>query len=97
LIKIYSTHTRHTDARCTNYRIAFLHHFVAAYQPNSNPFIHVMCEFCNNPFASNKDAQHVEFAGFFSADAIDAAVARRAKQQQDASDDDEGSEDSDGT
>lgn len=53
-----------------------------------------MCEFCNNPFASNKDAQHVEFAGFFSAASIDAAV-RRAKQQ-DVSDD-ERSEDSDGT
>ena len=93
-MKIYSTHTWMHVAQT----IAFLHHFLAAYQPNSNLFIHVMCEFCNNPFASNKDAQHVEFAGFFSADAIDAAVARRAKQQQqDASDDDEGSEDSDGT
>jgi NaMN:DMB phosphoribosyltransferase len=35
-----------------------------------------MCEFCNNPFstATNKDAQHIEFAGFFSSAAIDAAI-----------------------
>jgi hypothetical protein len=50
-----------------------------------------MCEYCNNPF-SNKDAQHVEFAGFFSAAAIDAAV----RQAQAAANDDT-SEDSDGT
>jgi hypothetical protein len=57
-----------------------------------------MCESCNNPFASNnKDAQHVEFAGFFSSAAINAAV-RKAKQH-DASDDagDSDSDDSDGT
>jgi hypothetical protein len=54
-----------------------------------------MCEFCNNPF--NKDANHSEFAGFFSADAIEAAVqqanARREQLQQGQDSD----EDSDGT
>ena len=34
-----------------------------------------MCEFCSNP-NSNNDAQHIEFAGFFSAEAIEAAVRK---------------------
>jgi len=69
-----------------------------------------MCEFCNNPFSinpnnnSNSDAHRVEFAGFFSAAAIDAAVrqAKRGnnKNKNDSDDDDDESsldEDSDGT
>ncbi|KAG7353481.1 hypothetical protein IV203_002836 [Nitzschia inconspicua] len=43
-----------------------------------------MCEFCNFPNQqanANRDAFHSDFAGFFSADAIEAAV-RQAKQQQ---------------
>ena len=65
-----------------------------------------MCEFCNNPFG-NRDAQHVEFAGFFTVDAIEAAVRQAAGQKQkrskkgggDASSDDAAAsdEDSDGT
>ena len=69
-----------------------------------------MCEFCNNPLSNNKqndkDAQHVEFAGFFSSDAIDAAIrqtaaaATKSRQDASASDDDDDAasdEDSDGT
>jgi hypothetical protein len=62
-----------------------------------------MCEYCNNPFASNKDAQRVEFAGFFSSEAIDAAVRQAAIRRSDASqgndddDEDSSSESSDGT
>ena len=38
-----------------------------------------MCEFCSLPNkGGNRDAFHSDFAGFFSADAIDAAV-RQAK------------------
>ena len=34
-----------------------------------------MCEFCLFPSSNaNRDAQHSDFAGFFSADAIEAAV-----------------------
>jgi hypothetical protein len=62
-----------------------------------------MCEYCNNPFASNKDAQRVEFAGFFSSEAIDAAVQQAALRRSDApqgnddDDEDSASESSDGT
>jgi hypothetical protein len=62
-----------------------------------------MCEYCNNPFASNKDAQRVEFAGFFSSEAIDAAVRQAALRRSDASqgndddDEDSASKSSDGT
>jgi hypothetical protein len=63
-----------------------------------------MCEYCNNPFASNKDAQRVEFAGFFSSEAIDAAVRQAAIRRSDGSqgnddddDEDSSSESSDGT
>jgi hypothetical protein len=42
-----------------------------------------MCEFCNFPSgASNRDAQHSDFAGFFSAEAINAAVRQAQRQQQ---------------
>lgn len=39
-----------------------------------------MCEFCNDPNSqnTNRDIFHQDFAGFFSADAIEAAV-RQAK------------------
>jgi hypothetical protein len=65
-----------------------------------------MCEYCNNPFSqknSNSDEHHIEFAGFFSADAITAAVQqakrlRQHKQQGSDDDDDDNSEaESDGT
>lgn len=36
-----------------------------------------MCEFCLNPNRSgDRDADHIDFAGFFSPDAIDLAVRR---------------------
>lgn len=62
-----------------------------------------MCEFCLFPPGSDRDSQHADFAGFFSAAAIDAAVqqatadreARRAAGQND--DDDSDSDDTDGT
>ena len=65
-----------------------------------------MCEYCNNPFSknnSNSDENRIEFAGFFSADAITAAVQqakqqRRPRQQQQGSSDDDSSDaESDGT
>jgi hypothetical protein len=58
-----------------------------------------MCEFCNNPFAANnKDAHNIAFAGFFSSEAIEAAV-RQARQTAAAANNssDEDAEDSDGT
>jgi hypothetical protein len=68
-----------------------------------------MCEFCNNPFdTTNKDSKHIEFAGFFSTDAINAAVSQAIasrkqqvnnKNNSDDDDDDESTNDneSDGT
>ena len=59
-----------------------------------------MCEFCTNPNNDNRDSQQVEFAGFFSAAAIEAAVHQARRQHYDAhtgDDDVEDSEDSDGT
>ena len=51
----------------------------------------LMCEFCSNPFSSeDREASHSDFAGFFSADAIEAAL----RKYKDASDD---GDDSDGT
>ena len=62
-----------------------------------------MCEFCLDPSGSNNrsDQFHPNFAGFFSADAIDAAVRqanarRRAPEEQDDADGDQ-DQDSDGT
>ena len=55
-----------------------------------------MCEFCNNPYA-NRDANHVDFAGFFSAEAIEAAVAQARAERGNAEDGDSGDDDSDGT
>lgn len=66
-----------------------------------------MCEFCNLPGSnSNRDQQHSDFAGFFSADAINLAVqqANTSRRKGDADteedDDDDASgdgEDDDGT
>ena len=62
-----------------------------------------MCEYCNNPFSTNRnsDEHRIEFAGFFSADAITAAVqqAKQSRQQKGGNDDDDDSSDaeSDGT
>ena len=53
-----------------------------------------MCEFCLDPSSSqDRDRAHQDFAGFFSADAIEAAV-RQAAAMKDEQDD---GEDSDGT
>ena len=38
-----------------------------------------MCEFCLFPPGSDRDSQHSDFAGFFSAAAIDAAVQQAAE------------------
>ena len=53
-----------------------------------------MCEFCSlGPYSVfDPDSRHEEFAGFFSADAIEAAV-RQAQQNEDLYSDEE----SDGT
>jgi hypothetical protein len=60
-----------------------------------------MCEFCSLPGSNtNRDARHSDFAGFFSADAIDAAVrqANASRRGQQSSDDvKEGDDDDDGT
>ena len=71
-----------------------------------------MCEFCLDPNSgTNRDQFHPSFAGFFSADAIEAAVRQaNANQQQrpsiqanqhDGEDDEDGDgggdDDSDGT
>jgi hypothetical protein len=57
-----------------------------------------MCEFCLDPNRSgDRDAEHVDFAGFFSPDAIDRAVrqANEARANQESAvggndDDDDG-------
>lgn len=66
-----------------------------------------MCEFCLYPNGNNSndpDADHVDFAGFFSADAIEAAVRQAnatREQSHDGGDDDASGEqeedDDDGT
>jgi hypothetical protein len=64
-----------------------------------------MCEFCSNPAdfnnRNNRDSTHSDFAGFFSAVAIEAAVrqshATRTKPEGDTSTDDGGDDDDDGT
>lgn len=59
-----------------------------------------MCEFCLYPNGNNSsdpDAEHIDFAGFFSADAIEAAVrqANANRGQQDTTDDESTEEDDD--
>jgi hypothetical protein len=58
-----------------------------------------MCEFCNVPGSNtNRDASHQDFAGFFSADAIEAAVRQvNASHPSDNDESAESDEDSDGT
>lgn len=65
-----------------------------------------MCEFCNLPGSnSNRDEHHSDFAGFFSADAIQLAVqqaqaARKGHADSSSEEDDSasgGEEDDDGT
>ena len=62
-----------------------------------------MCEYCNNPFSnSNSDEHRIEFAGFFSAHAITAAIQQakqlRPKPGSNNDDDDDSSDaESDGT
>jgi len=42
-----------------------------------------MCEFCSDPTGTtNRDQFHPSFAGFFSADAIDAAVRQANANRQ---------------
>ena len=57
-----------------------------------------MCEFCNDPRQqNNRDIFHQDFAGFFSSDAIDAAV-RQARRNAGASTSDiKEDDDDDGT
>ena len=63
----------------------------------------IMCEFCLFPPGSDRDSQHSDFAGFFSAAAIDAAVQQAAELRRvnngEENDDDDGndSDDTDGT
>jgi hypothetical protein len=57
-----------------------------------------MCEFCNNPFAANnRDAQNIAFAGFFSSEAIEAAVRQARQNATSTSSGNDEDEDSDGT
>ena len=62
-----------------------------------------MCEFCSVPGndTTNRDARHVDFAGFFSADAIDAAVrlanANRRRQESGNDNGNDNNDDDDGT
>ena len=58
-----------------------------------------MCEFCNLPSkGTERDAAHSDFAGFFSADAIEAAVRQaNATRKSEKKDGGEGEEDDDGT
>jgi hypothetical protein len=82
--------------------VARLLNLLNTYLPN------FMCEFCNVPGSNtNRDASHQDFAGFFSADAIEAAVRQVSNTNNNAShpssesDDDDDSpesdDDSDGT
>jgi len=54
-----------------------------------------MCEFCLNPNRSgDPDADHIDFAGFFSPDAIERAVQeananRRTQQTKEGNNDDD--------
>lgn len=53
-----------------------------------------MCEFCLDPSA-NRDAYHSDFAGFFSADAIEVAVRQANARKTNNSDADDAKEDDD--
>ena len=57
-----------------------------------------MCEFCLFPTGGDRDAQHSDFAGFFSADAIEAAVRQaNANRQTTTEEEGESDDDTDGT
>jgi hypothetical protein len=57
-----------------------------------------MCEFCNNPFAVNSnDVHNIAFAGFFSSEAIEAAVRQARQNAASTSNSGDEDEDSDGT
>lgn len=59
-----------------------------------------MCEFCSNPFAQkNLDALDSTFAGFFSPEAIEAAIRQAKKHNVDQHEEDRGLDgyDTDGT
>ena len=54
-----------------------------------------MCEFCLFPTSGDRDVQHKDFAGFFSPDAINAAVQQANVERRTANDDEDEDEDSD--
>lgn len=57
-----------------------------------------MCEFCNLPGLNNlRDANHADFAGFFSADLIEAAVKQANANRKKSTDDEVDGDDEDGT
>jgi uncharacterized protein with LGFP repeats len=55
-----------------------------------------MCEFCLFPTGGDRDKQHSDFAGFFSPDAIEAAVRQANANRQSTPEDDDDDEDEDG-
>jgi hypothetical protein len=63
----------------------------------------LLCEFCLFPNGGDRDKQHADFTGFFSPDAIEAAVRqananRQSTPEEDVDDDDgRGDDDSGGT
>lgn len=60
-----------------------------------------MCEFCLNPERSgDRDALHLDFQGFFSADAIQKAIEQAKESRADeesTAESDGGNQDDDGT
>jgi hypothetical protein len=60
-----------------------------------------MCEFCLFPAGGDRDVQHNDFAGFFSPDAINAAVqqanVKRRTVNEDEDEDEDSDDDTDGT
>ena len=57
-----------------------------------------MCEFCNLPGLNHlRDANHADFAGFFSADLIEAAVKQANANRKKSTDDEVDGDDEDGT
>lgn len=67
---------------------------------STTPGSKLMCEFCLNP-SGNSDSHHSDFKGFFSSEAIEAAVRQSSRPVTSYDDDDDDSsadsEDSDGT
>ena len=54
-----------------------------------------MCEFCSLPTIGDRDANHIDFAGFFSPAAIEAAVQQANANRQAQDDEDETNDDDD--